>query len=70
MSIKRGSFVRVKSDHPIGSRAGKDGMVVDVFDQGVGLTFGHDRYSEGQGCLCVGPEMWNFDELDLTTVEF
>ena len=45
-------------------------MVVEDFGQEVALVFYFDRHNQAQRCECVGPEMWNKDELDLATAEF
>jgi hypothetical protein len=68
MNIKRGDFIRVKSDHENPYRRDKDGMVTDVLENQVGLVFGSDRHNELQRCECVGTELWNIDELDLSTI--
>ena len=68
--LTSGQFVRVRKDHENSSRAGLDGMVhLDSDDgQSVALIFGWDRHNQPQHAVCVGPELWKKDELDLTTV--
>lgn len=67
MDLKHGAFVRVKQSEPL--RGGKDGMVVADFGDFVALLFGWDRHCQPQHCQCVGPEMWDKSDLDLSTVE-
>lgn len=69
--MKRGDFIRVRSDHTNSTRAGKDGMVTSPPDGTgwVGLFFGTDRYNAPQGCHCVGTELWHVEELDAQTLE-
>jgi len=67
--MARGTFVRVRDDHPDAARAGKDGMVRDFGDGWVALTFWFDRHNQGQRCVCVGPEYWLKSELDMNSVE-
>ena len=62
-----GTFVRVRSDHEY--KAGKDGMVIEDFGREIGLFFGFDRHNHPQNCQCVGTELWNKDELDLSTAD-
>ena len=70
-TLESGHFVRVREDHPDWWRAGKDAMVIadEEGDGTVGLVFGYDRYNQPQGCQCVGTELWELAELDLTTVQ-
>jgi hypothetical protein len=65
----RGDFIRVRDDHAERGRAGKDGMVMEVFPEGPALIFGCDRYCEFQDVVCVGPEMWNWAELDMNSID-
>lgn len=63
-----GTFVRVRADAP--AKAGLDGMVTAQFEDGsVGLIFGFDRYNRLQNTVCVGPELWLREELDLETLD-
>lgn len=67
----RGDFIRVKSDHENPARAGLDGMVMetaDDADDGVALVFWSDRQNEIQRTECVGPEWWEWRELDPTSL--
>lgn len=66
-----GQFVRVASNHPNTYRAGKDGMVVPGGDMGnsVGLVFWFDRHNTPQRTQCVGPELWDKQELDMATID-
>jgi hypothetical protein len=68
--MKSGQFIRVRSDHD-SPRAGKDGMVYDNQDDGhqVALIFEFDRHNCAQEVICVGPELWSHDELDLSTLD-
>jgi hypothetical protein len=67
-SIPFGAFIRVRSDHA--THAGKDAMLHADFNDGtVGLIFGFDRHDRGQEIECVGPELWDKADLDLSTVE-
>lgn len=69
MLYTSGQFIRVKNDHP-SSRAGKDGMVFHDEIEGettLSMVFGFDRASQRQDVQCVGPEIWDKSELDLTT---
>jgi hypothetical protein len=66
--MKPGDFIRVRNDHPDSCRAGKDGMVVEIYDEFVALFFGFDRNNHPQKCQCVGPEQWALEELDITTI--
>lgn len=76
--LRRGDFICVKADHNDHTRAGLDGMVMDVSDAGIGLYFGLDRSGKAQHVhrvgsgnaqhvYCAGTEMWAVDELDLKT---
>jgi len=62
-----GQFIRVRRDHENTYRAGLDGMVSRDSDDGesVALIFGFDRHNRPQHAVCVGPELWQKDELDL-----
>jgi hypothetical protein len=68
-SLRKGDFVRVRADHPDGSRAGKDGMVMTADGEEIGLYFGLDRSNQAQGVVCSGPESWSIAELDLASAE-
>lgn len=68
MTLEAGQFVRVKSDHEDFFRRGKDGMVIEDLGNQVGLVFDNDRHNWNQHCSCVGTELWDKSELDLTTV--
>lgn len=65
--LASGSFVRVRADHP-SFRAGKDGMVIEDAGSSVGLYFGYDRHCQAQDVICVGTELWDKAELDLSSV--
>jgi hypothetical protein len=67
--MRNGTFIRVKANHPDESRAGKDGMVVDDFGEAVALVFYCDRHNVVQRTECVGAELWQKTELDLSTTE-
>lgn len=68
--LECGTFVRVRADHPEPWRAGRDGMVTTVFDDGsVGLVFYTGRDGTRQADVCVGPELWLREELDMSTVD-
>ena len=67
--MKNGSFIRVNSTSPNISRRGMDGMVIDDFGDYVGLVFYFDRHNRPQGCICVGPELWEKTELDLSSYD-
>lgn len=67
MKLRHGNFVRVRRDNEF--RPGADGMVVEDLGTEVGLIFGYDRYCQRQNVVCVGTEMWQKSELDLSTVE-
>ena len=62
-----GNFVRVKAVSE--TKAGADGMVVKDFGDSVGLIFGYDRHCQPQHLQCVGTELWEKHELDLSTVD-
>lgn len=63
-----GAFVRVRADHP--THGGLDAMVHRDFADGtMGVVFGFDRYNQGQHVHCVGPELWDTADFDLSTVE-
>lgn len=71
-TIKKGSFVRVKSSSDF--RADQDAMAVEDDDgSSVALIFGTDRYNrhqEGPGSALTGlVELWDLSELDLQSVE-
>lgn len=66
--MKPGDFIRVREDLNAPNRAGKDGMVVEVYENSVALLFHYDRHNQAQGCWCVGPEMWFKRELDFNTL--
>lgn len=77
-TLRRGDFVCVKKDHEDHTRAGFDGMVMDVKADGVALYFGLDRAGKSQHLVsiggshqiyCAGPEMWSVEELDLNTID-
>lgn len=64
--LSKGTFVRVRPDHPNPARAGLDGMVMEDSDSDdVALIFHADRHNEIQRCVCVGRELWERVELDM-----
>lgn len=68
--VPRGAFVRVKPTSE--NRAGQDGMAVKASEGAtVALVFGLDRYNRPQPRLVETGlvETWNFDELDLRSVQ-
>jgi hypothetical protein len=70
--IRMGTFIRVRADHADPARAGKDGMAIQPVmteSEEIALVFGYDRHNQPQDCECVGPEMWERSELDLSTLE-
>ncbi len=69
--MNAGTFIRVKPDHENTARAGKDGMVMQSFLQDglFAMVFWYDRHNRDQGCACVGPELWDKSELDMSSVE-
>lgn len=70
--IMAGTFIRVRADHENQARAGKDGMVFEDVKEGddqIALVFHFDRHNQGQNCECVGPELWEKSELDMTTMD-
>ncbi len=69
MGINFNDFIRVRHDHVDHTRAGKDGMVVDVDQEGVALVFGYDRDGIIQNVRCVGAEFWRNEELDPKTLD-
>lgn len=73
-ALQNGGFIRVKSDNEF--RPGIDGMIIDYdsASETVGLIFGYDRYNDmqyvnGHRVICVGPEAWSLDELDMSSLE-
>jgi hypothetical protein len=67
-ALARGDFIRVRHDHET-FRAGMDGMVIDVFPDGPALVFYGDRYNQQQTAVCVGPELWEWQELDMESFD-
>lgn len=68
-TLEGGSFVRVKHCTDMPSRIGKDAMVYKMTSPDtVALLFGHDRHNQPQNVVCVGPEEWSVNDLDLDTV--
>lgn len=67
--VIEGDFIRVREDNENVVKRGKDGLVVEVVDESrVALIFGCDRHGVFQDVQCVGPELWNLDELDLESI--
>lgn len=64
-----GDFVRVRADHPDHTRAGKDGLVVEVDGDTAVLTFKFDRSNRLVPVISAGVESWDLTELDLTSVD-
>jgi len=69
LGINFNDFIRVREDHVDHTRAGKDGLVVDVDEDGVALVFGFDRDGVFQNVRCVGAEFWRTEELDPKTLD-
>src|SRR5512145_1952186 len=67
--LKSGDFVRIRDDHESLNRRGMDGMVHQVLDEGVGIIFGCDRHRKFLDANSVGVEYFNFDELDMETIQ-
>jgi hypothetical protein len=69
MQIGNGDFIRVKRDGEF--RPGPDGMVMAPPDANgdLDLLFHFDRRNECQNGECVGFEVWNLTELDLSTLQ-
>jgi len=67
MYLEGGSFVRVRKDLD-DLRRGKDAQVYKDMGDQVALLFGRNRYNEDQQVECVGVELWEKSELDLSTV--
>ena len=67
--LREGKFIRVKADHKNWCRCGKDGLIYEILSlTEVALTFGWDRHNNWQNVVCVGPELWAVDELDLDSI--
>jgi hypothetical protein len=66
--MKSGDFVKVREDHSNPYRKGKDGFIIEIYENSVALFFGFDRHNQSQGCICVGRELWGLNELDIDTI--
>jgi len=66
-TLEGGCFVRVRKDLE-DPRRGKDAQIYNDLGDQVGLLFGCDRYGDDQDVQCVGVELWDKSELDLSTV--
>lgn len=67
--LMAGDFIRVRADHEDHTRAGLDGLVLAMDGDAVTLTFQFDRSNRPVKAICVGPEEWRLDELDLASVD-
>lgn len=68
-TLMAGDFVRVGTRCGDGTRIGKDGLVLAIDGDQVVVVFGWDRFGRDQNVISVGPEQWDRDDLDLSTVD-